>query len=406
MNVGGHYLEVAFLPHSTAEVPSPTHLILRNVVLTGLSLLNKLNLHDVPVNPDEGGQLFVRSCIFIFDESEVVELLRKVTKEVTLLNKCSFVVSLVPLSRIISECRHEIRADIAGAQHQAAVRLQLADTPPHLLRFASAPDSFLDLRLQCATAIIAGRVVPAEKCVHVMGFKRWVPRFFCFDANTGSLFYGDSADCAEALRRSSGIAHHEANKHVVSLDQIKAHHHLTGAGWVVSHFILNVQSRDIELRKEQQTSGIWFDALYSLISAWHEMKASKSSFGNSQDVQLANYSAWATASLEQRLHSRAKQAHEAFVNRNQIAVIDGGSMKLVSFPSGHPQLIKSLSSDRKQVAGGIYFTPASVCNVHPVWGVIVTNVHLTSAADMFSYGDPVSVALTSLSSSIPSKLLH
>jgi len=66
MNAGGYNLDVAFLPHSTAEVPSPSHLILRNVVLTGLSLLNKLNLHDVPVNPNEGGQLFGRSCILSF----------------------------------------------------------------------------------------------------------------------------------------------------------------------------------------------------------------------------------------------------------------------------------------------------------------------------------------------------
>ena len=52
--------------------------------------------------------------------------------------------------------------------------------------------------LQCAAAIIAGRIVPVEKGVSFMGITRWITRYFCFHAASGSLRYGDTADAAEA----------------------------------------------------------------------------------------------------------------------------------------------------------------------------------------------------------------
>jgi hypothetical protein len=73
------------------------------------------------------------------------------------------------VSGIVRQCKCEIRADIAATQcctllhnfkryfisscsrrYQAAVRVRLADDPPHLLHFAYAQDSFVDIRLQVA----------------------------------------------------------------------------------------------------------------------------------------------------------------------------------------------------------------------------------------------------------------
>jgi hypothetical protein len=114
-------------------------------------------------------------------------------------------------------------------------------------------------------------------------------------------------------------------------------------------------------------------------------------------VQVANYNAWCNATLSQRLHVVAAGIH-AQTARRCMAAVDGGSMKLVSYqgmcdPKVESTSIAARCADRNAVLSGIYFTPASTVSVNPAWGVIVTDVHITSARDMYSYGPPVSIAL-------------
>ena len=249
--------------------------------------------------------------------------------------------------------------------------------------------------LQCAAAIIAGRIVPVEKGVSFMGITRWITRYFCFHAASGSLRYGDTADAAEAMLRSSGD--HKGDKQVLPLkDRIcRAANKKGKTPWVVGEFTIDrpsssSSSHSMLLRKESAGSGVWFDALYSVISGFID---NEPAWGGSPEQLAARYSAWCTASLEMRLHASAQNALKW---QSCIAAVDGGSMKMVSIDDKQKSSLESVRSrcaDRNAVLSGVYFTPASTVSLNPSWGVIVSNVHLTNAQDMYAYGKPVSIAL-------------
>jgi hypothetical protein len=249
--------------------------------------------------------------------------------------------------------------------------------------------------LQCAAAIIAGRIVPVEKGVSFMGITRWITRYFCFHAASGSLRYGDTADAAETMLRSSGD--HKGDKQVLPLKDrnCRAANKKGKTPWVVSEFTIDrpsssSSSHSMLLRKESAGSGVWFDALYSVISGFID---NERAWGGSPEQLAARYSAWCTASLEMRLHASAQNALKW---QSCIAAVDGGSMKMVSIDDKQKLSLESVRSrcaDRNAVLSGVYFTPASTVSLNPSWGVIVSNVHLTNAQDMYAYGKPVSIAL-------------
>lgn len=254
-------------------------------------------------------------------------------------------------------------------------------------------------RLQCAAAIIAGRIVPVEKCISLMGITRWVTRYACFHAASCSLRYGDTVEAAEAKLKSGSNS--KGDKQVISLMGLKdqglgclASSKRGRVPWVVDEFFIDRPSSDaMLLRKESASSGIWFDALYSVISAF---VLHGRDWEVAQEQQIANYNAWCNAALSQRLHVVATATHAETAQRC-IAAVDGGSMKLVSSdPKFEPLSMNARCADRNAVLNGLYFTPTSQVSVNPAWGVIVTDVHITSARDMYSYGPPVSIALNPL----------
>lgn len=237
-----------------------------------------------------------------------------------------------------------------------------------------------------------------------MGVTRWVHRHFCFDATTRSLRYGDSVEAAEAILKSKSDP--KGNKQIIPLAELSPHNlecgtvsasHPTQPPWVVAEFTIDrpassSSSHSMVLRKESASSGIWFDALFSVvvfcISHGHDS-------GSTKEQQVSEYSTWARASLEERLHKLALW-HTQKKSKSCIAAVDGGSMKLVSATMVNGSLsvpVEQSCADRSAVLHGVHFSPSSAVSINPSWGVIVSNVHVTHASDMYSYGQPSSIAL-------------
>jgi hypothetical protein len=246
--------------------------------------------------------------------------------------------------------------------------------------------------------------VPVEKAVSFMGVTRWVLRHFCFDAATRSLRYGDSVEAAEAILKTKSDP--KGNKQIIPLAELSPRNfkcgtvsasHPTWPAWVVAEFTIDrpastSSSHSMALRKESASSGIWFDALFSVvefcISHGHDS-------GCTKEQHVSQYNTWARASLEERLHNLAL-AHMVKRSKLCIAAVDGGSMKLVSATMADGSLtvpVEQSCADRSAVLHGVHFSPSSAVSFNPSWGVIMSNVHVTHASDMYSYGQPLSIAL-------------
>ncbi len=252
-----------------------------------------------------------------------------------------------------------------------------------------------------------------------MGVTRWVQRHFCFDAASCSLRYGDTVEAAEAILQSKGDL--KGNKQIIPLFELSAPNLKCGTfsvsqptlpSWVAAQFTIDrpaslSNSHSMVLRKESASSGIWFDALYSVIffcinhgRAWGSTKeqcCETTDFLVQQ--QVLQYSAWAKASLEERLHNLVLHRMQQ-TQKFCIAAVDGGSMKLVqaTMKDGFLSMpIQKSCADRNAVLHGLHFTPSSTVSFNPSWGTIVSNVHMTSFSDMYSYGQPLSIAFHSSS---------
>jgi hypothetical protein len=87
-----HQPDVTFLPQSSVDEPTSNRLVIRNVIIADMSLFQAgLSLQT---GPSPSSHVYIRSWVLVVNPSDAANhftgLLRKVCKEISLLNKVSF----------------------------------------------------------------------------------------------------------------------------------------------------------------------------------------------------------------------------------------------------------------------------------------------------------------------------